>query len=64
MLNNALNLLPEANQKQKPVPDISEQPNIPSGPLVAVSLVPILGFFKLMVSHYFFVAMSVVTVRI
>ena len=35
-----------------PETDISEQPRLPSGPLVAASISPILGFFTLMVSHH------------
>lgn len=50
MRNISLNLTPKPSQI--PENDISEQPCLPSGPLVAASISPILGFFTLMVSHH------------
>lgn len=50
MWNISLKLTPKPSQM--PETHISEQPHLPSGPLVAASLAPILGFFTLMVSHH------------
>jgi hypothetical protein len=49
MWNNSLDLLHK--QTEAPTSDCSEQPQLPSGPLVAASVSPILGFLALLLSH-------------